>query len=1130
VGLEADLIRAVREMEVVARAESVLATGEDTSLAVPASARPLLVAALFAGDPRPTLVLVSGEEEAERFARHLGAFLPHGPVLRLPERRTLPWAREAPDVFTVGRRARGLHALDKKLPVTVVASARSLLRRVPPHGSQVFDPLKLAPGATLDLSEVAALLAAMGYTRVDVAREPGEFAVRGGTLDVFGSDAASPVRADLLGDEIDELKYYLPTTGQTLGDAQETLVFACREVRLGRRAVSAARSALDERAKDDAILARDLDLMDEGVLFNGVERYLPALYRTATGVTDHVGPAVRVVAVDPASLVGDATRRLEELQEPARTAGFDVAEHFVGVEGIELGERQRLTIVSTLRAAAADGAIDARRPDVGSSPSALARDLKALVAAGHRTIVASRDRQMRSRLADALVEARVPVESVEDGDESSGREGVVSLAVADLPPGVVLPDARLALVTADDVFPRAATTALRSGMPAFDFTVGEYVVHSTHGIALFSEMTRRTVLGVERDYLRLDYAKGDKLFVPVEQSHKVTRYIGPDTASPRLTRLDTADWSRALGRARKAAKQLAFDLVEVYARRATVEGRAFEEDTVWQREMEAAFPFEETRDQLAAISSVKSDMEAPAPMDRLVCGDVGYGKTEVAIRAVFKAVQSGAQVMVLCPTTILAQQHFTTFSERFAPYPVRVEVLSRFRTKAQQREALEGLAEGTVDVVIGTHRLLSPDVAPKDLGLIVIDEEQRFGVAHKEHFKHLRAHVDVLTLTATPIPRTLQMALSGVRDLSIIDTPPADRFPIEVHVGEYDKDLVQAAIRAELERGGQVYYVFNRVKGIDEAVERVREAVPEARVAVAHGQMGESRLERVMESFSAGRHDVLVSTTIVESGLDNPHTNTLVIEDSQRLGLAQLYQLKGRVGRSHVKARAYFFFPHTGGLTDQATERLTAIQESAELGSGMTIAARDLEIRGAGTILGAEQHGNMSAVGFELYSRMLSQAVAESRGEDVPAFPEVRVDLAAAAFLGEEYVPSVADRVRIYRRLAAAPTLEAVERASLDLEEGHGPLPEVAKELFVGARVRVAAAGIGATSVTVTGGSLRIEPVRLTERQAARVTPGGGVAYDSRKERLSVALEGGRAAAETALDVAEAVRLARMET
>jgi transcription-repair coupling factor (superfamily II helicase) len=647
-------------------------------------------------------------------------------------------------------------------------------------------------------------------------------------------------------------------------------------------------------------------------------------------------------------------------------------------------------------------------------------------------------------------------------------------------------------------------------------------VYTTHGIALFREMERKTVLGSERDYLVLEYAKGDKLYVPVEQIDRISKYVGPEGGAPRVTRLNTADWSRATGKARKAARKLAFDLVDLYARRFAIAGHAFGPDTAWQREMEAAFPFEETPDQLAAIADVKADMESEKPMDRLICGDVGYGKTEVAIRAAFKATQGGRQVMVLCPTTILAQQHFTTFSERFAPYPVRVEVLSRFRSKAQQAEALAGFNDGTVDILIGTHRLLSRDVVPKDLGLVIVDEEQRFGVEHKEHLKNLREQIDVLTLTATPIPRTLQMSLSGVRDFSVIDTPPPNRFPVTVHVGEYDADVVSGAIRRELERGGQVYFISNRVRSIDRAVERVQAAVPEARVGVAHGQMSEHQLERVMESFVAGETDVLVATTIVESGIDNPHTNTLVIEDSQRLGLAQLYQLKGRVGRSHVKAFAYFLFPTGSALTDTAYDRLAAIQEHTELGSGIKVAMRDLEIRGAGSLLGAEQSGSVNAVGFDLYAQMLREAVSEARGEPPLAHLDVRVDLPVSAFLPEEYVPAADERVLAYRRIAAATSPEAVETITADLEARFGALPAPARELVTIARIKTVAAELGITTVNLVRHKLALEPVTLDATERG-VLAGAGAVYLERAKKVQFVTVAGESPTQAALRALDAI-------
>ncbi len=1104
---------------VFARALGRLSAGEDVTLAAPGLIRPLLAAVVAADRTKPVLVVLPGTDAAGRFARQLGSYLPHERVLLFPERVDLPWDRSAPDLEVVGARARALHSLDRARPAVVVAGGRSLLRVLPPQGSHVFEPLELAPGGTLDLAEVATRLVRMGYERVDVATERGQFAIRGGTFDVFGSDSPYPVRAELFGDEIESLWRYLPSTQQHIGDAAPVEIYPCREVAPGSRAGQSARREFGRAALTDDELGRDLDLIEQGVTFNGIEQYLPYFYKTPASILDYAGPGTLIIVAEPRALFDDLARGRAEIETRVANSDRSLDGLYLTPGQVDLGGRQRLTFLSLLRSGGAtDGEIVARRPDVGGREETFTAGLRGLLDTGYRVVAAVRDRQGGERLTRALVDAGTSVAPLESGG-TGVPTGLVSLAVADVPAGYVLPASRLAVISIDDVFPRAAERRRQAADPTrltFAFAPGDYVVHEVHGVALFRALVRQSALGAERDYLLLEYAKGDRLYVPVEQLDRVTRYVGPEGTAPRVTRLNTADWSKATGKARTAARKLAFDLVDLYARRAAVSGFAYDPDTPWQEEMEAAFPFEETPDQLAAIADVKADMESGRPMDRLVCGDVGYGKTEVAIRAAFKATQSGKQVLVLCPTTILAQQHFTTFSERFAPYPVRVEVLSRFRSRAEQASALEGFASGTVDVLIGTHRLLSRDVVPKDLGLVVIDEEQRFGVEHKEHLKNLREQVDVLTLTATPIPRTLQMSLSGVRDFSVIDTPPADRFPVSVHVGEYDPDLISAAIRRELERGGQVYYISNRVQGIERVVERVREAVPEASVGVGHGQMSEHELERVMESFAAGRIDVLVATTIVESGIDNPHTNTLIIDDAHRLGLAQLYQLKGRVGRSHVKAYAYFLFPASQALTEQAYERLTAIQEHAELGSGIKVAMRDLEIRGAGSLLGAAQSGNVSAVGFDLYAQMLREAVSEVRGEPLPAHPEVRVDLPVAAFLPEEYVPDVDERVLAYRRIAASSSPDAVESLAADLEARYGAPPAPARDLFAIARVKALAAEVGISSVSLARHRLTLSPVKLEPEVQGKLAAEGAV-YVSRSSSVHFVQSAGEPPAGTAL-------------
>jgi transcription-repair coupling factor (superfamily II helicase) len=618
-----------------------------------------------------------------------------------------------------------------------------------------------------------------------------------------------------------------------------------------------------------------------------------------------------------------------------------------------------------------------------------------------------------------------------------------------------------------------------------DLNPGDYVVHHQHGVARYAGMVKRSIGGAERDYLLLEYRGGDKLYVPSDQIDAVRHYTGGD--SPTLSRLGGSEWQRTKARVRSAVREIAEELVSLYRKRVSSPGHTFPTDTPWQHELEEAFPYQETPDQLKAITDVKADMEAPVPMDRLVCGDVGFGKTEVALRAAFKAVQDGTQVAVLVPTTLLAQQHFGTFSDRFAGYPVRVEVLSRFLTPGQAKKVVDGLAEGSVDVVIGTHRLLSQDVKFKRLGLLVVDEEQRFGVTHKEAIKKLRSDVDVLTLTATPIPRTLEMSLTGIRDLTILNTAPAERQPILTYVGPYDERAVGEAMRRELLREGQVFFVHNRVQSIDAVAARLKELVPEARIAVAHGQMDEGLLERVVLDFWEGEYDVLVCTTIIESGIDMPTVNTLVVDRADLMGLGQLHQLRGRVGRAGQRAYAYLFFPPERELSEQAYERLKTIGEHTELGSGFKIAMRDLEIRGAGNLLGATQSGHIAAVGYDLYVQMVTEAVAELKGEEVRPPAEVKLDVPVDAHLPPDYVAGGEQRLEAYRRLAAVTTQAEVDDIEAEWLDRYGPLPEPARALIAVAGLRAECVRTGVREVTVARQVLRIAPLALKASQQIRL-------------------------------------------
>ena len=1087
-----------------------LRAGKDATLAVGQSGRPLVLASLWADDPRPCLLIVPGEEAADRTARALSAWLGMDHVARYPERRDWPWSDKPADDAVVGARSAAVARLAAGEACVVVASGRSLLRRVPPVGSGYYASSTFAVGDEIDFEDVPRLLVGMGYADTGEVDGAGTFHVHGDTVDVWPAQATSPVRIEFFGDEVDRVRRMVPSTGQTIGELSEVTVSPCRELALTDETIAHAKRALFRAAQDSTQVAADLELIEQHAAAPALDRYLEELYGSTASPIDHISSETLVVLAEPRALFDDCQRAWDDISAAANAARIKPDALFTNPRQMDFGKQQRLSFASMLRAGTAvTSELGVRQPGIAGSDSKLIGRVRQLVRDHCVVVFAVPDRGARESLKLHFTDEGIPlVESLGAAPENRQqdkveplRRGMVTFTDLPVPAGIVVPSARLAVLSVSDLTARMAKSrrARRRVDPTtvtFPFKPGDYVVHATHGIALFSDIVRQEVGGRERDYFLLEYAGGDKLFVPLEQVDRISRYVGPDGSSPRLTRLNTADWSRATGKARKSAKKLAFDLVDLYTRRSSVQGWAFSPDTPAQADMEASFSYEVTPDQKNAIEDIKADMETPKPMDRLLCGDVGFGKTEVALRAAFKCCQDLKQVMVLCPTTILAQQHFETFFTRFTPFDLRVEVLSRFVTPARQRKALAGFADGSVNVLIGTHRLLSADVNPYDLGLVIIDEEQRFGVQHKEQLKNIREQVDVLTLSATPIPRTMQMAMSGVRDMSLIMTPPPGRLPVKVTVGEYDPDLVSAAIREELHRGGQVYYVSNRVTTIDDAVGRVLEAVPEARVRVAHGQMSAREVEDVMLEFSEHECDVLVATTIIESGIDNPRTNTLIIEDSQRLGLAQLYQLKGRVGRGRVQAYAYFMFPPELPLTPEATDRLTAINEYQDLGSGMKIAMRDLEIRGAGSLMGAEQHGNLSSVGFDLFTQMLGQAVSEARGETPDVEPvEVTLNLPADFFLADEYLPEVDKRVLASRKLAGAVDLAEIDALQEELENTWGALPLAGRNLLDRARIRIRAQRLGCTSIALTSGRIVYQGVDVPRSLAAKFKQKRAIVY-----------------------------------
>jgi len=1105
-----------------------LDSGQDATVGVASSARPFLVAARFAADPRATLVVAAGEEAADTFARTVGAFVGEERVLRLPDYEGNPFSLDAPPQPRLhGRRLEALWSLQQGKPAVVVASARALLRRIAPAKEEVARPLALVAGSDLSeepqrgiacFEDLEHCLVSMGYENSGKLDGPGTFSVQGGAIDVFPGNLAYPVRLDFFGDELDEIRRFLPSTGQTISSLKQVDIFPVREFAQTDAALLRAKRAISKSAETNAAQRDLLERLedDSHELPDLMAAYL--LEKTAA-VGDYLSADVLTVLIEPRSLVDDALHAYDELSKRCVGTSIPVSDLYMGPNELDFGANPRATYVSIMRVGVQlDSELVVKRVDVAGDPEKLFGRLRSLAEMGFTVVFSVPHFRARQEMKLSLVDLGIPINEVLDvvGDASPKlKRGQVNIVDVDIPLGMIFPAAKMALVSLSDT-QGAMATRKRSRIDVteitFPFKPGDYVVHAAHGVAFFRDIVRQDVGGSERDYLLLEYAEGDKLYVPVEQLDRVTRYVGPEGSSPRLTRLNTSDWSRAMAKARKATKQLAFDLVDVYTRRASTQGYRYREDTPWQHEMEESFPYQETPDQLAAIADIKADMQSPRPMDRLVCGDVGFGKTEVALRAAFKATQDNKQVMVLCPTTILAQQHYSTFKDRFEPFGVKVEVLSRFRTPAQQKQALADFSEGTVSVLVGTHRLLSRDVNPHDLGLVIIDEEQRFGVAHKEQLKNMRESIDVLTLSATPIPRTMQMGLSGVRDMSLILTPPDDRRPVEVHVGEWDPDVVSDAIRREMARGGQIYYVSNRVRSIDEAVKRVQAAAGEARVGVAHGKMTKEQLEDVMENFAAGELDVLVATTIIESGIDNPHTNTLIIEDSQRLGLAQMYQLKGRVGRSSTQAYAYFLFPDNIPLTEEAVARLTALGEHTDLGSGMRVAMRDLEIRGAGSLLGAEQSGNMSAVGFDLFAQMLSTAVNNAREGNSsakeflpPALSDIVVNVPDHTYFPEEYLPDADERVLYYRKIASADTIDAVNDIYEELLAKHPEMPQASVNQFEKARLKAFANEHGIKLISVSAGKLTVEPFALTKSQASSLRRKAG-RYLADKKKMAVPL------------------------
>jgi transcription-repair coupling factor (superfamily II helicase) len=1101
------------------------------ALRLPRAARVAAAAAVAQSLGQPVLYLVARTDRAATVAEELSAWAPEARVLAFSEPNALfyeyaPWGPR-----TVVNRLSVLGELAAPRadlpPALIVASARALMWRTLPQRDFLANTRTIKVGQALRVEKALEAWVGAGYRPATIVIEPGQFARRGGIIDIFPATSDQPVRIELFGDEIETLRRFDPAT-QRSGDRVQAL------------AIGPAREALPRYWQDEWAVPIETDEADKPAASDdedagprNLEFYLPRMVAPAS-LIEYL-PDGAAVLIDDWIELGEVVAEMEEqaiqLRAEQLTAGiitddFPLPYHPWAELQDELIARRPAPLILAMPEDEAAPDIDLGAhfhpgPRFGGQLKPLLEHLEGLLPGFDRVLVVTRQAE---RLAEMWGEQHAylaPVAAVErlpEAGELVFVHGALSAGFRLAVPGAEpRPAYDLHVLTDSEIFgwdrPEGQRTRRRARPAAqapeanyADLADGDYVVHMDFGIGRFRGLVQRAVEKVEREYLLIEYAEGDELYVPIHQADRLTRYVGvSEDHEPALSRLGSPDWVATKGRTELAVQEVAADLLELYAKREATVGHSANPDTIWQAELEASFPYAETEDQLRAIHEVKTDMESPRPMDRLICGDVGYGKTEVALRAAFKAVMDGGQVAVLVPTTVLAQQHLHTFQTRLAPYPVQVEMLSRFRTRAEADAIVEQLGQGHIDIIIGTHRLLQKDVTFKNLGLVIIDEEQRFGVTHKEYFKKLRTEVDVLTLTATPIPRTLYLSLTGVRDISTINTPPEERLPIVNHAGPFNDRLVRQAILRELDRDGQVFFVHNRVQSITLMLRKLQELVPEARIGVAHGQMDEHELSRVMDAFTAVELDVLLCTSIIESGLDIPNANTLIIDRADTFGLAQLYQLRGRVGRAAARAYAYFFTDRRHRPTADGYQRLETLTEQSDLGAGFGIAMRDLEMRGAGDVLGARQHGHITAVGFHLYTRLLGDAVKRLKAQspagaaqmpraepaaalmDLAALsqPPIAVDLPIGASLPGDYIEERGLRLRIYRRLADIRTEAQLEDVAQELAERFGPLPGQVQNLVFQLRIKILASRAGVTAIGTENGQIVLTIPALGELDQA---------------------------------------------
>ena len=1096
---------------------------ENDNLIAPAAVHGFLAAT----SNTPLLIITTSTRHAEELSQEISSWIGKDLVVNFPAWETLPHERLSPKADTVTARFKALNKISDQKVRVIVCSVRALLQPIIANDLNT-SIIKIQQGLNLQMQELMNQLIRFGFLRSDLVERRGDFAVRGGILDIFPADQDHPIRIDFFGDEIEELSYFSISDQRSLEKIKvEVSIYPCREMLIDEKLKQKARTL----GKDFPEIKDLTEKICEGILFEGMESLAAGLVDDFKSITDYLSPSTQIWLIDEPRIKSRAIDLLETNNEFLQAAWSTVAwsdskkieapielSNKLKIGGFyelnyikQQAEKKKLSL-RTLNLYSSDPAdkeldfLDEIESYANKYEKAIL-DIKSWKKQGYVVVFTAAATGILQRFSEVLNSSEIANQQISEFDQSINNE-LIWLIKSDIHHGFISFKYKFVLVTDKDLSGQKSSDKDLARMPSkrrkaidpLQLNSGDYVVHEQHGVGRYLELITRTTNGASREYLVIEYAPSkrghpaDRIFVPTDTLEQVTKYVGGE--SPTLHKIGGSDWQSSKRKARKAVKQIAAELIRLYAARMSAPGFAFSVDTTWQKELENSFPFVETVDQQATIDEVKRDMEKPNPMDRIVCGDVGYGKTEIAVRAAFKAVQDGKQVAILVPTTLLVQQHFNTFSTRYSGFPIRLAALSRFNTVRESKEIISNLKSGVVDVVIGTHRLLSKDVEFRDLGLLVVDEEQRFGVEHKEELKKARTNVDVLSMSATPIPRTLEMAITGIREMSNITTPPEERHPVLTYVGPYDDKQVSAAIHRELLRDGQVFYIHNRVESIELVSEKIKSLVPGIKIGIAHGQMNEKLLEDVILAFWNREYDLLLCTTIIESGIDIPNANTLIVDRSDLFGLSQLHQLRGRVGRSRERAYAYFLYPTEQPISELAHDRLTTIATNTDLGAGMQVALKDLEIRGAGNLLGGEQSGHIAEVGFDLYMRMVADAVDEFKSgyfEDKPKKQDCKIELPLDAHLPTDYVDSERLRLDIYRRLADAASYEVLTEIEEELVDRFGPLPMPARELIAVASLRLLAKNLEIADISMVGKNLRLSPVALAESgqiKLSRLYPG----------------------------------------